>query len=75
MSDPNQDPCGYRSLFCVYLAETELGNPGLFERVVASNANLGVQVEVRLFGPGTCKLPRRRAIAAEINRVITSPRL
>jgi molybdate/tungstate transport system substrate-binding protein len=37
MSNPNQDPCGYRGLFCTYLAG---GN--LFRELVLANSNLTV---------------------------------
>ena len=40
MSDPNQDPCGYRSLFCTVLAED--GHAGLFDELVAANSNVTV---------------------------------
>jgi molybdate/tungstate transport system substrate-binding protein len=39
MSDPNQDPCGYRSLFCLYLADAQLGRKGLFDGLVRANSN------------------------------------
>ncbi len=40
MSDPNQDPCGYRSLFCTVLAED--AHPGLFDELVGANANVTI---------------------------------
>ena len=40
LSDPNQDPCGYRSLFAVYLAQERLGKEGLFGRLVLDHSNL-----------------------------------
>ncbi|MCD6416218.1 MAG: tungstate ABC transporter substrate-binding protein WtpA [Planctomycetes bacterium] len=41
MSNPNLDPCGYRALFCVYLA----GGDGLFEKLILDHSNLSVTVE------------------------------
>lgn len=45
LSDPNQDPCGYRSLFAIYLAEKRLGKEGLFERLVLDHSNLKLSEE------------------------------
>jgi molybdate/tungstate transport system substrate-binding protein len=47
MSDPNRDPCGYRSLACVYLADTVLGKDGLFGALVGANSG----VTIRRDGP------------------------
>lgn len=35
-SDPNLDPCGYRSLMVLQLAEKYYSKPGLYERVLAN---------------------------------------
>jgi len=35
-SDPNLDPCGYRSLMVLQLAEKYYGKPGLYEVIVAN---------------------------------------
>ncbi|MBW1779747.1 MAG: tungstate ABC transporter substrate-binding protein WtpA [Deltaproteobacteria bacterium] len=35
-SDPNVDPCGYRSLMVLQLAETYYKRPGLYDRFIAS---------------------------------------
>ena len=35
-SDPNLDPCGYRSLMVLQLAETHYRAPGLYDRLVAN---------------------------------------
>ena len=35
-SDPNLDPCGYRSLMVLQLAEKFYKNPGLYDRLVAN---------------------------------------
>ena len=35
-SDPNLDPCGYRSLMVIQLAEKHYNKPGLYERVLAN---------------------------------------
>lgn len=43
MSSPNQDPCGYRSLYTVHLADTALGADGLFQRLVLDNSNVTVE--------------------------------
>ena len=34
-SDPNLDPCGYRSLMVMQLAETAYGKPGLYDALIA----------------------------------------
>lgn len=43
LSDPNQDPCGYRSLFCIYLAEKLAGKERLLERLIQAHSNVTVQ--------------------------------
>jgi molybdate/tungstate transport system substrate-binding protein len=43
ISDPNADPCGYRSLFCLYLAGAALGEGRLFERLVGTNSDITVK--------------------------------
>jgi molybdate/tungstate transport system substrate-binding protein len=43
MSNPNQDPCGYRGLFCMYLADEVLGEEGLFEELVLANSNVELE--------------------------------
>ena len=45
MADPNQDPCGYRSLFTVYLAEKALGKAGLFDKLILAHSNLRLAEE------------------------------
>ena len=35
-SDPNLDPCGYRSLMVMQLAEKALGKPGLYDKLLAN---------------------------------------
>jgi molybdate/tungstate transport system substrate-binding protein len=35
-SDPNLDPCGYRSLMVLQLAETYYRKPGLYDKVIAN---------------------------------------
>ncbi len=45
MSNPNQDPCGYRGLFVIYLARVALGREGLFETLVLGNSNLSLERE------------------------------
>jgi molybdate/tungstate transport system substrate-binding protein len=45
LSDPNQDPCGYRSLFAIYLAGKSLGKKDLFARLVLAHSNLTLSEE------------------------------
>ena len=35
-SDPNLDPCGYRSLMVLKLAEVFYGKPGLYDKLLAN---------------------------------------
>lgn len=42
-SDPNIDPCGYRSLMVMQLAEKALGKPGLYERLLANRPKENVR--------------------------------
>ena len=35
-SDPNLDPCGYRSLMVIQLAEKKLNKPGLYKKLIAN---------------------------------------
>ncbi len=42
-SDPNLDPCGYRSQMVVYLAEKHYGVEGLFEGLIEENTNINVE--------------------------------
>jgi len=42
-SDPNIDPCGYRSLMVMQLAEKALGKPGLYERLLANRPEANVR--------------------------------
>ncbi len=39
-SDPNQDPCGYRSQMVIELAEFHYGNDQIFENLIESNSNI-----------------------------------
>ena len=41
-SDPNQDPCGYRTLMTIQLSEIEYGEPTLFEFLVVNNSAITV---------------------------------
>ncbi len=43
MSNPNHDPCGYRSLYCVYLADAALGKEGLFRELILANSNVALE--------------------------------
>lgn len=40
ISNPNQDPCGYRSLLAVYLAQERLGKAGLFDDIIVKNSGV-----------------------------------
>lgn len=42
-SDPNLDPCGYRSLMVLQLAEKFYGNPGLYKRLLDSRPEKNVR--------------------------------
>jgi molybdate/tungstate transport system substrate-binding protein len=42
-SDPNLDPCGYRSLMVLQLAEKYYEKPGLYERVLANRPEKNVR--------------------------------
>ncbi|KUG19587.1 tungstate abc transporter, periplasmic substrate-binding protein wtpa [hydrocarbon metagenome] len=44
-SDPNLDPCGYRSLMTIKLAEAHYGDATIFDRVVAGNSAITVTEE------------------------------
>ena len=42
VSNPNDDPCGYRSLMTLYLAQSRLGKAGLFDELVLENSNISL---------------------------------
>src|SRR6056297_555388 len=42
-SDPNLDPCGYRSLMVMQLAEKYYDQPGLYEKLIASRPEKNVR--------------------------------
>jgi len=42
-SDPNLDPCGYRSLMALQLAEKFYGQPGLYDRLLANRPRKNVR--------------------------------
>jgi molybdate/tungstate transport system substrate-binding protein len=42
-SDPNLDPCGYRSLMVLQLAEIHTQQPGLYERLLANRPEANVR--------------------------------
>jgi molybdate/tungstate transport system substrate-binding protein len=42
-SDPNLDPCGYRSLMVLQLAEKFYNQPGLYDRVIANRPQANVR--------------------------------
>lgn len=68
MSDPNRDPCGYRSLFCVYLAESLLGRKGLFAGLVVANSNVALEQS------GDGALIRAPANVAYRDRLVLRPK-
>jgi molybdate/tungstate transport system substrate-binding protein len=47
-ADPNADPCGYRSVMCMILAENFYKKPGLFKDMVAKDVNFIRPKEVDL---------------------------
>lgn len=42
-SDPNLDPCGYRSLMVIQLAETHYKQPGLYNRLIANRPEANIR--------------------------------
>ncbi len=40
ISDPNQDPCGYRSQMVIELAENYYGNDQIFENLIEANSDI-----------------------------------
>jgi molybdate/tungstate transport system substrate-binding protein len=42
-SDPNLDPCGYRSLMVLQLAERHYNQPGLYDRLLANRPQANVR--------------------------------
>jgi molybdate/tungstate transport system substrate-binding protein len=42
-SDPNLDPCGYRSLMVLQLAEKHYNQPGLYDRLIANRPEKNVR--------------------------------
>lgn len=44
-SDPNLDPCGYRSLMVLQLAESFYKKPGLYDRLIASRPKENVKAK------------------------------
>ncbi len=49
-ADPNSDPCGYRSVMCIQLAETYYKKPGLAKLMLAKDLNYIRPKEVDLIG-------------------------
>ncbi len=47
-SDPDSDPCGYRSVFAIMLAEKQYGEKGLTEKMLAKNRDFIRPKEVDL---------------------------
>ncbi|HDS63435.1 MAG TPA: tungstate ABC transporter substrate-binding protein WtpA [Methanofollis liminatans] len=48
-SDPNLDPCGYRSPMVIQLAEAHYGDDQIFEKVVMANSNISVTEDNGVF--------------------------
>ncbi len=48
-SDPNLDPCGYRSLMTIQLAEAHYGDDTIFDRLVGANSAITVTEENGIF--------------------------
>ena len=44
-SDPNLDPCGYRSLMVLQLAEKYYNQPGLYDRLIANRPKENIQAK------------------------------
>jgi len=63
MSNPNHDPCGYRTLVTLFLAQERLGAGGLFDDLVLANSN----IEVESAGGRTLlKVPTDLAVAGNL---------
>ena len=43
ISNPNQDPCGYRSLMVLCLAQEQLGKTAVFDDLILKNSDIRVQ--------------------------------
>jgi molybdate/tungstate transport system substrate-binding protein len=46
-SDPNLDPCGYRSLMVLQLAEKYTNQPGLYDRLIANRPEKKRAAQIR----------------------------
>ena len=44
ISNPNLDPCGYRSLMSLYLAQSNLGRVGLYDSIIRDGSNIEAEV-------------------------------
>ena len=68
-SDPNLDPCGYRSPMVIQLAEAHYGDDQIFERVVMANSNITVTEENGVFtstpNPRSPSLPCSQAVSQQ----------
>ena len=53
-SNPNMDPCGYRSLWVIQLAELEYGDSRIFEDLVEKNSAIRMNEEAGIY---TCVVP------------------
>lgn len=54
MSNPNHDPCGYRTLMTLFFAQEDLGADGLFDNLVLANSNIELE---RTGGRALLKVP------------------
>ena len=59
-SDPNLDPCGYRALMVLLLAEKYYKKPGIYDRMIANRPQANVRPKsvelVSLLQTGNCLL-------------------
>ena len=70
ISNPNNDPCGYRSLMALYLAQETLGADGLFDDLVLANTNIEVR---RTRAGATLDVPASFKIAPR-GRLVVRPK-
>ncbi len=81
-SDPNLDPCGYRSLMVLQLAEKHYQKPGLYEKLIANRSQANVRPKsvelVNLLKTGHMDYAWEYlsvAVQHELNYVVLPPRI